>query len=38
MRSGKVKITKVETLEADLSGQDGLGSWRPVFARVHTQG
>lgn len=31
-----MKITRIETLEIDLSGQCGLGSWRPVFARVHT--
>ncbi|WFU11873.1 hypothetical protein QA646_26200 (plasmid) [Rhizobium sp. CB3090] len=31
-----MKITKAETLEIDLSGQNGIALWRPVFARVHT--
>lgn len=31
-----MKITKVETLEIDLSGQNGLALWRPIFARVYT--
>ena len=31
-----MKITKVERLEIDLSGRNGMQSWRPVFARVHT--
>lgn len=31
-----MKITKVETLEIDLSGRNGIALWRPVFARVHT--
>lgn len=31
-----MKITKIETLEIDLLGENGLQSWRPVFARVHT--
>jgi galactonate dehydratase len=31
-----MKITRIETLEIELSGQCGLGSWRPVYARVHT--
>jgi L-alanine-DL-glutamate epimerase-like enolase superfamily enzyme len=31
-----MKITKIETLEVNLSGQDGLPGWQPVFARVHT--
>lgn len=31
-----MKITRVETLEIELSGQNGIASWRPVFARVHT--
>ena len=31
-----MKITKVETLEIDLSGQNGLALWRPIFARIYT--
>lgn len=31
-----MKITKAETLEIDLSGQNGIALWRLVFARVHT--
>lgn len=31
-----MRVTKVEVLEADLSGQCGIPSWHPVFARVHT--
>lgn len=31
-----MKITKVETLEIDLSGQNGIALWRPIFARIHT--
>ena len=31
-----MKITKIETLQIDLSGQNGMQSWRPVLARVHT--
>lgn len=31
-----MKITKVETLEADLSGQDGIQVWRPILVRVYT--
>lgn len=31
-----MKITRVETLEIDLSGQDGIPLWRPVLARIHT--
>src|SRR5690242_10902135 len=31
-----MKITKIETLEIELSGQCGLPGWQPVFARVHT--
>ncbi|WP_462401549.1 mandelate racemase/muconate lactonizing enzyme family protein [Pseudomonas sp. Marseille-QA0332] len=31
-----MKVTKVEVMEADLSGQDGFASWRPVLVRVHT--
>jgi galactonate dehydratase len=31
-----MKITKIDALEIELSGQCGLPAWRPVFARVHT--
>ncbi|MBP0623373.1 mandelate racemase/muconate lactonizing enzyme family protein [Cupriavidus consociatus] len=31
-----MKITEIEVLEADLSGRDGMASWRVVLARVHT--
>lgn len=31
-----MKVTKVETLEIDLSGQNGIALWRPIFARIHT--
>ena len=31
-----MKITEIEVLEADLSGRDGMASWRNVFARIHT--
>ena len=31
-----MKVTEIEVLEADLSGQDGMASWRVVLARVHT--
>ncbi|MEM5435791.1 mandelate racemase/muconate lactonizing enzyme family protein [Paraburkholderia diazotrophica] len=31
-----MKITQIEVLEADLSGRDGMASWRVVLARVHT--
>ncbi|WP_454688986.1 mandelate racemase/muconate lactonizing enzyme family protein [Achromobacter aloeverae] len=31
-----MKVTKIEVLEAELSGQDGIASWHHVFARVHT--
>lgn len=31
-----MKVTKIETMEIELSGQQGLMSWRPIFARVHT--
>ncbi|HAV1629619.1 TPA: mandelate racemase/muconate lactonizing enzyme family protein [Enterobacter hormaechei subsp. steigerwaltii] len=31
-----MKVTKVETLEIDLSGQNGLALWRPIFARIYT--
>ncbi len=31
-----MKITKVETLEIDLSGQNGLALWRPIFVRIYT--
>jgi galactonate dehydratase len=31
-----MKVTKIEVLEADLSGRDGMASWRHVMARVHT--
>ena len=31
-----MKITKVEALEIELSGQCGIASWRPVYARIHT--
>lgn len=32
----RVKITKIETLEIDLSGQNGLDLWRPIYVRIHT--
>lgn len=31
-----MKITKIETLEIDLSGQNGLDLWRPIYVRIHT--
>lgn len=31
-----MKVTGVEVLEAELSGHNGIASWRHVFARVHT--
>lgn len=31
-----MKITKVETLEIELSGQNGIALWCPIFARIHT--
>lgn len=31
-----MKVTKIEVLEAELSGQNGIASWHHVFARVHT--
>ncbi|MDK1376520.1 MULTISPECIES: hypothetical protein [unclassified Sinorhizobium] len=31
-----MEITKVETLEIDLSGEDGIALWRPIFERIHT--
>ena len=31
-----MKVTQIEVLEADLSGRDGMASWRVVLARVHT--
>lgn len=31
-----MKITQIEVLEIDLSGRDGMASWRHVMARVHT--
>lgn len=31
-----MKITEIEVLEADLSGRDGMASWRVVLVRVHT--
>lgn len=31
-----MKITKIEVLEIELSGEYGLQSWRPVLARVYT--
>lgn len=31
-----MKITQIDVLEAELSGANGIQSWRPVFARVHT--
>lgn len=31
-----VKINRIEVLEAELSGRDGIASWHHVFARVHT--
>ncbi len=31
-----MKVTKVETLEIELSGQNGLHAWRPIYARIHT--
>lgn len=29
-----MKVTKIEVLEAELSGQNGIASWHHVFARV----
>lgn len=31
-----MKIVKIEVLEAELSGKNGIASWHHVFARVHT--
>jgi len=31
-----MKITRIEALEAELSGRDGIAFWHHVFARVHT--
>lgn len=31
-----MKVTKIEVLEAELSGRNGIASWHHVFARVHT--
>ncbi|MBK0114072.1 MULTISPECIES: mandelate racemase/muconate lactonizing enzyme family protein [unclassified Delftia] len=31
-----MKITRIEVLEAELSGQCGIASWHHVFVRVHT--
>jgi len=31
-----MKVTRVEVLQADLCGHDGIASWYPVFVRVHT--
>ncbi|MBS0465647.1 MAG: mandelate racemase/muconate lactonizing enzyme family protein [Proteobacteria bacterium] len=31
-----MKVTKVEVLEADLSGRDGMASWKVVLVRLHT--
>jgi galactonate dehydratase len=31
-----MKVAQIEVLEADLSGRDGMASWRHVMARVHT--
>lgn len=31
-----MKITRIDVLQADLSGANGIASWCPVFARVHT--
>lgn len=31
-----MKVTRIDVLEAELSGSDGIASWHHVFARVHT--
>lgn len=31
-----MKVTQIEVLQAELSGCNGIASWHPVFARVHT--
>ncbi|MBP0623348.1 mandelate racemase/muconate lactonizing enzyme family protein [Cupriavidus consociatus] len=31
-----MKVTEIEVLDTDLSGRDGMQSWRIVLARVHT--
>ena len=31
-----MKVTRIEVLEAELSGRNGIASWHHVFARVHT--
>jgi len=31
-----MKVTRIDVLEAELSGANGIASWHHVFARVHT--
>jgi L-alanine-DL-glutamate epimerase-like enolase superfamily enzyme len=31
-----MQVTQIEVLEIELSGRNGIASWHPVFARVHT--